>query len=262
MMGRLTRHAVTGAAAIGLVTIAEAGCSHDDSTIFIRGLLAPPQSATGGSCAYSAEPSNTYLFSGVFDIGLLSTYQPVALVGNQMLARQSNEDLRTETSRVTIQGATVQVSDAVNTPVKSFTSLAAGFADPGASNAPGFGTVAVTLIDPDTTNSLRSSIPVHGTRRLIVRFKVFGQTLGGQSLESDEFQFPIDVCNGCLVVFPADSQDNALAQAENKPNCKAPLTSSGSSGAQSYPPPCVVGQEQLVDCRLCQGNAVCDPAQR
>jgi len=260
MMGRLTRHAVTLSAAIALAAIAEAGCSHDDSTIFIHGILAPP-TAANGACVYSSEPTNASLSSGTLDIGLLATYQPVALFGNQMLARQSNESIRTETSRVTVQGVTVHVTGAGGAIDRSFTALTSGLADPGTTDAPGFGVATVTLVDQDTTERLRDSIPVGGTLLLTVRFKMFGQTLGGQSLESDEFQFPVNVCRGCLVAFVDGSEDEAERQTTGKPNCHAPLTGS-SSGGVTLAAPCVLGQDQPADCRLCKSFAVCDPAQR
>ncbi|MEO6420576.1 MAG: hypothetical protein ABIP39_14275, partial [Polyangiaceae bacterium] len=173
----------------------------------------------------------------------------------QLIAQGNHDLLRTETANVTLQGAIVRVTDASGTEIKSFTSLSSGFVAPGNGTTASFGSIAVTLIDPATSDLLRSTLPAHGSKLLVAYFKIFGQTLGGTSVETDEFQFPINVCNGCLVVFPAGSQDEALFAVEKKPNCK-----SATAATTMMATPCVIGQDVPIDCRTCQGLAVCDPA--
>ena len=80
---------------------------------------------------------------------------------------------------------------------------------------------------------------------------MFGQTLGGDTLETNlPFEYPIDVCFGCLVSFPPDSVDTSKPQ----PNCLAPLP--GASGDYA---PCITGQDQPIDCRMCSSVGVCTP---
>jgi hypothetical protein len=80
-----------------------------------------------------------------------------------------------------------------------------------------------------------------------VRF--FGHTLGGESVESNEFGFPVQICNGCLVSFPAAEQSLSLPT----PNCAL----AGASGSTATSVPCIIGQDLSVDCSACQGRAVC-----
>lgn len=238
------------AAGIGSIGV---GCADNESSIFVRGVLAPPAAAAGGQCVYTPDPSQPQVMQPTLDVGFRGTYLGAVLVGNHLVTRQDRDQARTETSRVQFQGATVSVIDARSgATISSFTTLATGFADPAQGNQPGYGTVLLTLVNEDATRSL-GEVGAEGAK-LISRFRVFGKTLGGVEVESNEYQLPIDVCVGCLVTFPADSEDKALAASEGKPNCRA--ASAGSTVAQ----PCAVGQDVPIDCRLCQGNPLCDPA--
>lgn len=235
-MKRLFQRLLASTAAGGLLVLAS--CSHDDSTLFVRDVLAPVGNGAGG-CSYKNDPSQPALFSGVVDVAFLASYKPAVLVGNQMLPQQKSDNFRTETSRITLQGATVTVADTQGNELSSFSTLSSGTVDPSSGSQPGFGVTEVTLIDPKTIDALRTQIPKNGTKKLVSRFKVFGQTLGGQSVESNEFQFPIDVCVGCLVFRPADGD---CANVADLGSVKAP---------------CIFGQDQAIDCRLCRGVDVC-----
>ena len=51
-----------------------------------------------------------------------------------------------------------------------------------------------------------ADLPELGTEgQIIVRFRVFGTTLGGQEIESGDFDYPIFMCDGCLVRYPIDT---------------------------------------------------------
>jgi hypothetical protein len=97
---------------------------------------------------------------------------------------------------------------------------------------------------------LQSNVGNQGTSRLVTYTKFFGQTTGGDYEESDEFEFPVDICFGCLVGFSA-ADENPL---EPEPNC---ALAAASGTATSLPVPCVIGQDAVVDCSACQGFAVC-----
>ncbi|MEO8796373.1 MAG: hypothetical protein ABI551_00685, partial [Polyangiaceae bacterium] len=244
--------------ATGFVALvgAFAACASNDASIVVRQIVAPPQ-PQNGACVYTADPTQPLISSGTMDVGLIASYTPTILVSNQLIARADTNNVKAETARITLQGAVVHVSDTNNNEIKSFTSLGSGFIDPGTGGTPGYGAFGVTLIDPATAAAIAATLQPLESKRVVVRFTVFGQTSGGQNLDADEYQFPVDVCNGCLVAFPAGSQDEVLAAAEKKPNCKA-TSSSSSSGSTTIP--CVIGQDQAVDCRLCQGKPACDPA--
>lgn len=251
-------------------------CAHNDSSLFVHGVMAPPGSSGGGICSYKADPTQPQLFSGTVDVAFLAAYRPVVLVGNQLIQQGKSENFRTETNRIQLQGAVVTVEDSAGQQLESFTTLSSGIADPAAGSSPGWGTVAPTLVSPDLITRMRTGkfpsgkvdstkdikVVKNASKRLVVRFKVFGQTLGGQSVESNEQQFPVNACNGCLVYFPPDSQDPAIKNPDGstRPNCGA------QGDVASLRTPCVAGQDEPVDCRSCQGfnpewaPNVCDPA--
>ncbi len=232
-----------------------AGCTDDNPGFFVRGVLAPPAAAGGGACLYTADPTAAMIGSGVLDVAFISSYTPAILVGNQLIARADPSVPRVDTSRIVIQGSVVNLTDLAGNDIRSFTTLASGVIEGSAGSSPGYGVMSTSLLDPDAANALRSSIPLRGTKGVVAKFKVFGRTVGGVDVETAEFQFPITVCNGCLVSFPPDSVDVALQQQTGKLNCSAVISATGGVGA-----PCVRGQDQPVDCRLCQNNPACDPA--
>ena len=63
-------------------------------------------------------------------------------------------------------------------------------------------------------------------------------------LESGEFQFPIRVCNGCLISF-ASGDDPATPGLD----CNLPLTAASGGGAAQLP--CAVGRDETTPCQLC-----------
>jgi hypothetical protein len=236
------------------VTVGAAGltsaCAHDDSTIFVRMVIAPPASQGGGVCLYTADPSQPMINGGVLDVLLRSSYQPVFLVGNQMTPQENPDNDRTETSRVNLQGAIVRVTDVNGTDLRpAFTRSAAGTVDPAAGGTPSYSAFSVEILDSSVTDGLKAQLKgSRGSVRVMSYVKVFGHTLGGLRVESNEFQYPIDVCYGCLVIFPAGVDSNLPGFPQ--PNCANTGTGSATTASQ----PCVLGQDNDVDCRLCSGD--------
>lgn len=243
--------AVVGIAA-GAVGMNSA-CAHDDSTIFIRNAIYPPASQGLGLCTYTNDPSQPKLNSGTLDTAFTLFYSPAFLVGNQMTPRGNPDNTQTETSRVEIQGAIVRLTDVAGNELRpSFTRSAAGFLDPAIGGQPGYGTYQVLILDDAVTQSVRTqgtaavgSGKTAGSLRVMAYIKFFGHTLGGIRVETNEFQFPIDVCYGCLVQFPQGVSSNLPG--DPQPNCK----NSGTGGSTSAASPCVLGQDQPIDCRIC-----------
>jgi hypothetical protein len=69
----------------------------------------------------------------------------------------------------------------------------------------------------------------------IAEVKVFGKTLGGQDVESGTFKFPISVCNGCLIRYPANL-----------------MSSTGCTASKDEETlPCFLGQDDPINCSIC-----------
>lgn len=218
-----------GLLAIGAL-ISASGCADNNSMMFVRGVIALDYV----NCIAKADPSNTYLPYGTLDTAFRDTYTAFLLVGNQLTARSSRNQLRTEPNRVSVRGAVVSLSNG-----SSFSTTATGFVDPASGDTPGYGLVAVDLI-PGVGNVGNPS------GEIVATVSVFGDTLGGTSITSNTLTFPIYVCNGCLTSFPSAALDPTVS-------------TSRCVGEQPTDKPCILGQDAPVDCRLCVGNPACVP---
>ncbi|HEY1959807.1 MAG TPA: hypothetical protein VGH28_29560 [Polyangiaceae bacterium] len=242
---------VVSAAAI--VSLSASSCVSNDGSVIIIGVLAPPISTgSGGSaqCVYTANIIGPFISTGILDIAFSQEYQPELLLGNQLVAVGNAPLDRVETDNIVVQGAIVRVVDASGAQLDNYTVPGDGFIPASTGGTPGLSTFGTTIISPTAISAL-GTVGYGITRRLVSYVKVFGTTTGGTHIESGEVGVPVNVCNGCLVSFPAEANDPAQ---NPQPNCK--LT--GQSGS-SVAAPCVYGQDQAIDCRLCGQNPACDP---
>jgi hypothetical protein len=229
---------------VGGAAVAFPACVHDDSTMFILDALAQPTGSTSGQCSYTSDPTQPYLPQGIVDFALRQEYVATFLVGNQMVPEVNPTQLMTETSFINIQGAVVRVTKSDGTPVTSFTRLVGATIPPSTGSTPGYGPVSVLILDPTTilsdndviTNIESAAIPGPSVVRFVTYTKFFGQTLGGKSVESNEFEFPVDVCSGCLIGF------------SNGPGHPAPNCVPTAGTTTTVTAPCLAGQDSIVPC--------------
>jgi hypothetical protein len=260
-MKRFWGHVAAGLGFAGTAFVVFSACAHDDSSIFIRSVLAPPAAGAtaGGGCLYTSDPNSAFQSSGSLDIAFSSSYEATLLIGNQLQARASTEQGRTETNRVTIQGVVVRVFDDQNHSLLApFTRTASAFIDPSTGGQPAYSLVGATVLDNKVTDTLLPALQQRDNGRFkVIRvmayIKTFGVTLGGVHVESNEIQYPIDICYGCLVSFPPGVSSPLYPQ----PNCASTGTGTTTGTALT---PCILGQDQPVDCRLCSGRDICKPA--
>jgi hypothetical protein len=218
--------------ASGLAT----GCVDNESSLFIVGAF----NLSATDCLAKPDSEAELLFAGTMDLAFTSTYDAALLLGNQLTEQGSREKLRTETSRMRIQGADVTLFRPDGSEV-SFTTSASGFAHNADGTDPGYAAVSAQLVrDGDMPAGTDQGIA-------IARVRVFGETLGGQEVESGDFDFPINVCNGCLVFFPAE------AFAGGAGTCSA--TAEVEQGSTI----CYFGQDVPFPCTMCAADPVCQP---
>jgi hypothetical protein len=226
-------------------------CAHDDSTIFVQSVLAPQVVAPGMGCSYTNDPTQPAIDEGFLDIAVRNSYTAAFLLANQLVPRGDPTAPKTETSYVTIKGAIVQVTDAATGAAISpeFTSLASVVLPPAQGNTPGYSALpGITLIPEMTVANLGNLF--NSQRNLLVYAKFFGDTLGGQYVESDNFQFPVSVCNGCLISFsPSD-----ISPACENVNCLGNPAAAG----QTPQVPCN-GEDFAISCQVCPNNPICNP---
>ncbi len=256
-MKRVWGHVLAGVLLLGGGSAAVFACVHNDSSIFIQDVLAPQEVSNGQACVYTSATTQDVLSSGVLDLVFKDTYDPTYLVGNQLVAEANSSQLMTETSTVTIQGAVVRLTDAQgNQLVPSYTRLAAGTIYPANGGVPSYAPISVTsVIDSDATKAIVAAnaqvLGMHGYVRVVTYLRFFGKTLGGRYVESDEFEFPVDVCEQCLIAYTPQDINPCYAA----PNCLGNAAAGTSSAQQTIP--CTVGQDIPIDCIQCQSFEAC-----
>jgi hypothetical protein len=200
--------------------------------MFIRYCMVRPT----GDCAVKADPSQPFHTSGTVDAAFGGAYYCSLLVGNQLVPRADPNRAVSETARIEIYEAKVSILDESGTSILSrndgstaeYTVPLNGFVDPGNASTPGYGLVDVEMVDPVTIADYGKKLKPGATQQLVASVVLHGRTLGGNELESDEWTFPITVCNGCLC-----NQGPCQTNASDMPG---PLA-------------CTPGADALVDCR-------------
>lgn len=251
------RRTVLWAMALAPAVFFGPGCADSESILFIRQVQAPVI-GTGGGCNYQADPSSLFIASGTLDLAFRLQYSAALLVGNQLVPRGNSSQLRTETARVRIEGTVVRAEDPTGAVVWGpVTVPGSGFIDPANGSNPTYGITQTTLLGSQIGASLAAQLQNDRTqfKRLTSIVKVFGRTLGGMTVESGEWRFPITVCFACLISFPPEANNPNLTPV---PNCAQVAVTGMSVGR-----PCVIGQDDTVDCRICKTvyprSSVCEP---
>jgi hypothetical protein len=228
-------------AAASLAAGALPSCATNDSMMYIVGVVY----REAGSCTVKADLEAAILAKGRMDRLLTSEYTAALMVGNQLTQRGSRERLRTETSKVALKGAEVRLE---NTQGKllapEFSAIGTGFVDASEGVDAGPAAMFVTIIPASIAGSLE-----RGT--VVSKVRVFGTTLGGEDVESAELLFPIEVCDGCLVTFPASARD--LTADGDTYQCLLATDDTASSPTADEALPCRPGVDLAVPCTSCSG---------
>jgi hypothetical protein len=229
---------------VGGGALAALGCEENESSLFIVGVLAIERS----DCILTPEGTSILRTDGVLDLALRSSYTAGLLVGSQLTQRGSRDQLRTETARLSLRGAEVRLASSSGGVIAEYTTIGTGLVHPAGGAEPGYGVMSVDLIP--------AGAPI-GPGLLVANIRVFGDTLGGDEIESNEFSFPIYVCNGCLVSYPAEAAD--MTQGPGVYLCAV----RGEDTPVNEDQICNLGQDVGVPCSECAAHsAVClDPCQ-
>lgn len=229
--------------AAGLLVVAAGStlapaCADNETSLFIRAVQAPNE-----MCEFDL-PSNDVAVrgNGVMDVRVTPTYVAALVVGNQLVARGDEDQIRTETSRVRLTAADVNILDSSEAILQradgseaAFEVPVTGFIDPGQGSEPGYGTATVLMVDSGTTDQLRAQLGPLGRTDLIISLIIRGRTLGGNELETGEFLFPLHVCDGCLAK-PSEADDPAS------------MTKDCDNVTELDEEACFLGQDLAVDC--------------
>lgn len=228
-------------------------CADNNETIFIRQI----QAIKAPECTVTSDVSAFTSPSGFVDVGIASNYIIFPLVGNQLLAKGDARQSRSESNRVVLQGAEIELADPSGGTISigglpnPYSVIATGTIDPTASADASYGVTQIEVIPPVFMAAYRQRLHDSGgigtTQTIHAKIKMFGHTLGGTAVETGTFTYPITACYGCGVSVPAEAVDPKLGSR----NCKG--TSTTSSSGTSQKTICAAGQDDITDCRTCQG---------
>lgn len=248
----------------GLVACAE---SKDGDLVIVQ---AQPVTEEEGSCIGSQDTSIS-LSRGTVDMAVAQGYVLFPLVQNniedirqvkgynQRDARLNTKDVLLRRAKITYgtqEEFTVQIQD--RTVPLSASVLSQG----------GQATVAVELLTPAMIRQFRNAKefiaevgqgevrPARTSIDLSVNVTIEGETQDGNEVESNEFNFSLRVCNGCLIFYPPE----ATGEEGPAPNCLNPPDTEDVSF-------CGIGQDRAVHCGVCAAFApdplarqLCQPA--
>ncbi len=236
-----------GLLALGSLTLVS-GCVDNDSSLFVLGVIDTNQS----TCVAKPDTTAAMLASGTMDTEFTNSYTAALLVGNQLTQRGSREQLRTETSRISLRGAEVTLTSLNGQKTYgTYSTVGTGFVDPSSGDAPAYAAMAVSIIPPGIAGLSQTVV--------LAKIRVFGNTLGGESVTSSELDFPITVCQGCLVQYPSAANDPVAGSTGYRCTDSASTTTATTAAVQ----PCLLGQDQAISCTLCvAAHPLCeDPTQ-
>jgi hypothetical protein len=254
LMKRVWGHLLVGLSLLAGAAAAVPACVHNDSTLFIQDVLAPPIVSAGQQCTFTSDPTQPFITSGGMDLALTSTYNATFLLANQMVPESNSQQLQTETSTIHVEGAVIKITDAAGSQLNSYTRDLGGTVYPASGSVPGYAPMSADIVDSTTAASLGGQLTNGNVVRVVTYTYFFGHTLGGKYVESDTFEFPVDVCFGCLVAF----SETDINPNYPFPNCVGTGTATG--GGATVPVPCKPGQDYPIDCSACRTiSPVCNP---
>ena len=210
-----------------------------------------------------------YLVSGTVDLALRDNYLINPVVRNNLADVNEIKGLGTEDARVSTNSVVLQSAEITYAPLDSLVGNI-----PRTRTIPLSGTVSESdtavlfyfpLLESEVMDALRSSdtfflIDDQGNARpkrtsvtILTSTRIKGTTLDGRTVESEPFQFPVEVCNGCMVSYPS----SLLEERNGRLICPAAEVSEEDAANAEQSCASLVGLDGVAtDCSECQGYAV------
>ena len=214
---------------LGSLGLTNSSCVDNNSSIFIRQVQAR---ILDEDCTVMNEPDTNILLRGTADAAIImdatfgrGRYEAALLIGNQLIARADPDRLRPETSGVNLTDAEIEVFDRNGASLGAYSVALSGFVDTTSTNEPGYGLARINLLDGSILTAMGEE---NWNQTVTSRVKVYGVTQGGTNVETAHWDFPIDVCNRCLINECPDATP-----------CEAEITVAT----------CIPGQDGSIGCR-------------
>lgn len=241
------RAKVFAAATAATTAVMIAACAHNDQSVVILGVAAPPKPNDTGVCLFDPA-TKEQLFSGKVDVAIAKSYELVLRVENNIVKGANPDKVKAESNTILLTGATVKLTRPTGETIDEFTNLSSATVKAAQGSTPTPGVMKAVAISPKAAQILHDEIRRRDAEVVVIaNIKVFGRTLGGIDVESNEYPFPITVVRGKYINFacaPAGARTCAgtTPPTDAKDACKAG---------------CVLGQDTATACQFCTGN---DPA--
>lgn len=176
---------------IGLAALIASGCTVDagDSLFLLH------NKALDESCNVPVEKEALFLSRGLLDAqyGFAYTFSP--LVESRTRTIDENDPLE---RAILIEGAEIELElpDGVSVAADAtrFTQRFSGTLEPGTLSAFSF-----DIIPSVVTQAVGNVLQVGERTQILAKIKIFGK-LGNGTVESPQFTYPVQVCNGCIPV--------------------------------------------------------------
>lgn len=173
---------------------------------------------------------------GILDTWVRNNYFMFPKLENYLLStRAAFGELYGENHNVQIMGAHVSYEYPSGLAAATVTALSGSrfIAAAGSVQPTELGVTTFPAIPTEVGNVLAVEPAVRGGDGipLLVKVRIEGRLADGTIVKSNEFQYPVDICFGCLYMVVSDDCTNL-------------------SDAQDMRPPCIIGQDDGVDCRL------------
>jgi hypothetical protein len=226
--------AVSGSAGSPAAVAGNAGAGGSseapDAELVAYGVLARAAS----DCAPKPSLEAALLARGTLDRVFASSYTAELLIGGHV------------SENAVVKSVAVRLTDAASKPLRDpYTLTATGFLSPSSDGSPSAGGIFAELLP----EGVAAALP---TGEVVVYLRVAGQTLGGLALESTELAFPIEICDGCLVTYPASARDPSSNGAPYQ--CLVAVDASTDPALE----PCNLGIDEPFACTLCSAtNPIC-----
>jgi hypothetical protein len=175
---------------------------------------------------------------GILDVSLSWDYQAFLFVSNGMIPREDSTLPVAESNGIFVQAAVVNIEPDPQcpgaVPATEFEWVEAAFIEPSSVI-----TLGVTLIPPAVGAAAAGSVSgCPGARAdVTVVVQLYGVTQGNIDVATQEFSFPITICENCLVYYPPPLSPGDMADCDETSPAITAI-------------PCIIGQDAVVDFRL------------
>ena len=225
--------------AVGLLAFG-AGCIDNWESFFVhdnKRLGEPP------GCEIPTDSNATGLVVGLLDVSVRRSYHAYLFTDNGLIAREDPGRPTAESNAIFVHGAYLNYEPdplcvVAMPPIETRFS---NYIAPG-----GSATIGVEILPDSIGQVIAGAIGGCTDQRMtiIVTVELFGQTQAGIDVLTQPFDYPITVCNGCLVYCPIGMTCPPLTPTPGTDcDCHDTTVDTGEL-------PCMPGQDDPIDCRL------------